>query len=130
MSGPRDAPAGAMRAMRALGLAFLAALSLGVPLVFNSPSHQNFLILVVLLAQSGVAWNIVGGYAGQVSLGHAAFFGIGAYASSLLLIRYGINPWLGMLCGGPDRVHQLGVCRSRGRTDIAHGSGGLGAFRL
>jgi branched-chain amino acid transport system permease protein len=89
-----------MRAMRALGLAFLAALSLGVPLVFNSPSHQNFLILVVLLAQSGVAWNIVGGYAGQVSLGHAAFFGIGAYASSLLLIRYGINPWLGMLCGG------------------------------
>lgn len=81
------------------GLPCALALGALVPLVFNSPSHQNFLILVVLLAQSGVAWNIVGGYAGQVSLGHAAFFGIGAYTSTLLFIKLGINPWLGMVGG-------------------------------
>jgi branched-chain amino acid transport system permease protein len=53
-----------------------------------------------MAAQLGVAWNIVGGYAGQVSLGHAAFFGVGAYTSTLLLIRFGVNPWIGTLTGG------------------------------
>ena len=45
------------------------------------------------------AWNLVGGYAGQLSLGHTAFFGIGAYASSILFARYGLTPWLGLLAG-------------------------------
>jgi branched-chain amino acid transport system permease protein len=63
-------------------------------------SHLNTVILVLMAAQAGVAWNIVGGYAGQVSLGHAAFYGLGAYASTLLLIKFGLNPWLGMLAGG------------------------------
>jgi branched-chain amino acid transport system permease protein len=70
------------------------------PLAVNSPSYQNTLILAMMIAQLGVAWNILGGYAGQVSLGHAAFFGLGAYTSSLLLIHFGISPWLGMLAGG------------------------------
>jgi branched-chain amino acid transport system permease protein len=47
-----------------------------------------------------VAWNLLGGYAGQVSLGHAAFYGVGAYTSTLLLLNFGVNPWLGMLAGG------------------------------
>jgi branched-chain amino acid transport system permease protein len=53
-----------------------------------------------MAAQLGVSWNIVGGYAGQVSLGHAAFFGLGAYTSTLLLVKFGVNPWCGMFAGG------------------------------
>lgn len=53
--------------------------------------------MVLLFAAMAQAWNIVGGLANQISLGHAAFFGIGAYTSTLLLIRFGVSPWLGML---------------------------------
>ena len=63
-------------------------------------SHLNMVILVLMAAQLGVSWNIVGGYAGQVSLGHAVFYGLGAYISTLMLVKFGINPWLGALSGG------------------------------
>jgi len=55
---------------------------------------------MLFFAYLGAAWNILGGYAGQFSFGHAAFFGIGAYTSTLLLLRVGVSPWLGMLAGG------------------------------
>ena len=55
------------------------------------------LTLVLLFAAMGQSWNIVGGLANQISLGHAAFFGLGAYTSTLLLMRYGISPWAGIL---------------------------------
>jgi branched-chain amino acid transport system permease protein len=55
--------------------------------------------LVLLSAAMGQAWNLVGGLANQMSLGHAAFFGIGAYASTLLLIHAGLSPWIGMIAG-------------------------------
>jgi len=58
------------------------------------------LISVLFWAYLGSAWNILGGYGGQFSFGHAAFFGIGAYTSTLLLLRAGVTPWLGMLVGG------------------------------
>src|SRR5206468_5745416 len=45
------------------------------------------------------AWNLLGGYCGQISLGNAVFFGIGAYTSSLLVMRAGLSPWIGMLAG-------------------------------
>ena len=70
-----------------------------LPLGIDSPAHLNLLILILMAAQLGVAWNILGGYAGQVSLGHVAFFGIGAYTSTMLL-HFGVNPWLGALAGG------------------------------
>ncbi|MBI3635269.1 MAG: branched-chain amino acid ABC transporter permease [Candidatus Rokubacteria bacterium] len=54
----------------------------------------------MLFGYLGAAWNIVGGYAGQFSFGHAAYFGIGAYTSTLLFLRLGVSPWLGMLAGG------------------------------
>ena len=64
----------------------------------------NFLTHVVLemffLAFLGQAWNIFSGYCGELSFGHATFFGVGAYTSSILLMRYGISPWIGMLVGG------------------------------
>lgn len=75
------------------------AAALVLPIVTDA-SHLNMAILVLMAAQVGVAWNMVGGYAGQVSLGHAAFYGLGAYASTLLLVRFGVNPWIGVLAGG------------------------------
>ncbi len=79
-------------------LALAAALVLGPPLV--SPYVLHILVLVLFFAFLGVAWNLLGGYAGQFSFGHAAFFGIGAYTSTLLLVRLGLSPWLGFLAGG------------------------------
>lgn len=75
------------------------AIALALP-AFVDASHLNLAILVLMAAQLGVSWNIVGGYAGQVSLGHAAFFGLGAYTSTLLLVKFGVNPWIGMVLGG------------------------------
>jgi branched-chain amino acid transport system permease protein len=79
----------------------IVALALLVPLTLLPNSYaMRVLILVVLFAAMGQAWNLVTGLTNQVSLGHAAFFGIGAYTSMLLLINYGISPWVGMLVGG------------------------------
>ena len=61
------------------------------------------LISVLFTAYLGASWNILGGYAGQFSFGHAAFFGIGAYTSTLLLLQVGLTPWVGMLAGGGAR---------------------------
>lgn len=57
------------------------------------------LCLVLLAASLGQAWNVIGGLANQISLGHAAYFGIGAYATTILQIRYGISPWIGVFGG-------------------------------
>lgn len=71
-----------------------------IPLLVKDPSHQNLAILVLMAAQLGMAWNILGGYAGQISLGQVAFYGLGAYTSTLLFAKWGINPWFAMLAGG------------------------------
>lgn len=86
------------RAAPALALGALAA-ALAFPLLAARVTWQNTAILMLMTAQLGVAWNILGGYAGQVSLGHAAFFGTGAYVSTLLSMKLGISPWLGMGAG-------------------------------
>ncbi len=85
-------------ALVAIGVAGAAALAL--PLVLTGPTARNIATVMLMTAELGVAWNILGGYAGQVSLGHAAFFGCGAYVSTMLLLALGISPWLGMLAGG------------------------------
>ena len=85
---------------RTILFAALLALLVALPLVSSNPAHLNLAILVLMAAQLGVAWNILGGYAGQVSLGHAAFYGLGAYTSTMLLLNFGVNPWLGTLLGG------------------------------
>ena len=61
---------------------------------------QNVLILTLMYAAVSQSWNILGGYCGQISLGHALYFGVGAYAASVLFVKYGISPWFGMLVGG------------------------------
>src|SRR5262245_13497536 len=78
---------------------------LGLTLAIGAPPllpkyFLEILISVMFWAYLGSAWNILGGYGGQFSFGHAAFFGIGAYTSTLLLLRAGLTPWLGMLLGG------------------------------
>ena len=60
----------------------------------------QMLIWVMFFAYLGAAWNLIGGFAGQYSIGHAGLLGIGAYTSSLLYVHAGISPWLGLLAGG------------------------------
>jgi branched-chain amino acid transport system permease protein len=69
------------------------------PWVFNNPFPQHIMITVFLYATLGSAWNILGGFTGQISIGQAAYFGLGAYTSTLLFMRLGVSPWLGMLGG-------------------------------
>lgn len=69
-----------------------------VPL-FLTRFQLDIAVQILLFALLAVAWNVMGGYAGQFSFGHAAYFGIGAYTSSYLLIHAGISPWVGMLVG-------------------------------
>jgi branched-chain amino acid transport system permease protein len=80
------------------GLAAVLVL-LALPAVLSSYAVTVF-IFIFFYAFLGQAWNIVGGYAGQLSAGHAAFVGIGAYTSALLADKAGLTPWLGMLVGG------------------------------
>jgi branched-chain amino acid transport system permease protein len=70
------------------------------PFVVRDIQFQHVLIMIMLFASLSQAWNILGGYAGQVSFGHACFFGIGAYGSLALLNNWGLTPWAGMLIGG------------------------------
>jgi branched-chain amino acid transport system permease protein len=55
--------------------------------------------MIMMYATMSIGWNVIGGYAGQVSFGNAAFFGLGAYTTAVLLMNYNVNPWLGMLAG-------------------------------
>jgi branched-chain amino acid transport system permease protein len=82
------------------GAAAVVLLVLAFPLAFGGPFPLHVMIMTFLFATLGVAWNIMGGYAGMLSFGQAAFFGIGAYTSSYLLTAHGWNPWLGLLVGG------------------------------
>lgn len=81
----------------ALGL--VAAAALVFPLVVRGPFPQHLAILVMLYALLGCAWNFLGGFAGQISLGQAIFFGAGAYTSTLLAQNAALSPWLGMIAG-------------------------------
>ncbi len=67
---------------------------------FLSKYYLEIAITILLSGYLGLSWNLLGGYAGQFSFGHAAFFGLGAYASTLLLLRVGLTPWIGMVAGG------------------------------
>ena len=76
------------------------ALALIFPVVVTSPFAQHVMILTFLFAMCGMAWNVMGGYAGMFSFGQVAFFGIGAYTSSFLLLTFGTSPWIGLVAGG------------------------------
>ena len=89
-----------MRRVGRLGLALLGLALLAVyPLLVSNRFFLHLSIMVLLYALLGMSWNLLGGYTGQISFGHAAFFGTGAYTSTILLLRFGISPWLGMFAG-------------------------------
>jgi branched-chain amino acid transport system permease protein len=75
------------------------AVLLALPAVLSSYAVTVF-IFIFFYAYLGQAWNLIGGYAGQLSAGHAAFVGIGAYTAAMLSLQAGLTPWLGMLAGG------------------------------
>ena len=70
-----------------------------VPLIFGNPAFLQLMVLVLLYAYLTTSWNLVGGFAGVLPLGHTLFIGIGAYTSTLLFIELGLTPWIGMFVG-------------------------------
>ncbi len=86
------------RRRRQLLVALAVAILVGVlPLVVSDVYTMNILVLTVLFASLSQSWNILGGYCGQISLGHAVYFAIGAYVTVALYIDFGILPWFGMI---------------------------------
>jgi branched-chain amino acid transport system permease protein len=84
-------------------LVVLAAVTIGlalIPAVLRDVYLLNVLILTLMYAALSQSWNILGGYCGQISLGHALYFGCGAYVTSFLFIKFGVSPWFGALVGG------------------------------
>lgn len=77
-----------------------ALLLFSVPLLTSNQFLLHLGVSVLLWTTLGVAWNLLGGYAGQVSFGHAAFFGAGAYTTMILYLSRGVPPWWGMILGG------------------------------
>lgn len=72
-----------------------------IPPVLRPSSYVlHIFVMMSYFAYLSSCWNLVGGFAGQHSMGHAAFVGLGAYTSTFLLLETGLNPWLGMLTGG------------------------------
>lgn len=78
----------------------IALASIVVPFFMPNRYFQDVVIMTFLWAGLACSWNLYSGYCNRLSIGHAAYLGIGAYASTLLYINFGISPWIGMLVGG------------------------------
>src|SRR5438105_7729478 len=87
-----------MKNWRFIATAIFFVLALLLPFVIQSDYTLRILFRVFLFAALGLAWNLVGGYAGQLSLGHAAYFGVGAYGVALLS-KAGISSWVSLFLG-------------------------------
>jgi branched-chain amino acid transport system permease protein len=86
--------------MKHLPILTLILLFAAVPWIFPSPFFLHLMIMVLMWTVLGAAWNILGGFAGQVSFGHATFLGAGAYTTMILYLKLGIAPWFGIIAGG------------------------------
>jgi branched-chain amino acid transport system permease protein len=78
-----------------IGIFFLA-----FPLIVPSDYYQHLIIIVLMWVVIGSSWNLLAGFTGQISFGHAIFFGAGAYTAGILFTKLGISPWWGMAIGG------------------------------
>jgi len=83
--------------------AFMVVFGL-MPVLYSAPYQHNIAVLICLTALMATGWNLLGGFTGQISLGHALFFGVGAYTVTVGELRIGLNPWLGMLLGAAIAV--------------------------
>jgi len=91
-----------------LPVAVFAVLYLAVVLSVKNQYYQLMMTLVPVWATMGISWNILSGYSGLVSFGHAAFFGLGAYTTTLALVHFGITPWIGVpIAGGVGALAAL-----------------------
>ena len=86
---------------KSLLLLILPFIALVMPVIGLSSYIMHVLILVIMWSVIGMAWNILGGYCGQVSFGHAAFFGMGAYTAGLLYLHLGWSAWWGVVAAIP-----------------------------
>jgi branched-chain amino acid transport system permease protein len=84
--------------------AIVALIFILLPLVVTEDYYRHLLILALMWVVIGGSWNLLAGYTGQISFGHAIFFGTGAYASGILADKLGISAWWGMALGGPAAV--------------------------
>ncbi|MGE0085355.1 MAG: branched-chain amino acid ABC transporter permease [Desulfococcaceae bacterium] len=71
------------------------------PLAVQSSYYQHLLIIALMWVIIGSSWNLLAGYTGQVSFGHAIFFGVGAYTSGMMVTQLNISAWWGIILGGP-----------------------------
>ena len=78
----------------------LLAVAVFAPMAIRDVTALNVIILALLFAGLAQAWNIIGGYCGQISLGHAVYFGMGSYVSTLLYVQAGLPPSAGIFIGG------------------------------
>jgi branched-chain amino acid transport system permease protein len=83
-----------------VGIAALLLALIAAPL-FANDYLLTILILILYFAYVGQAWNIMMGFAGQLSLGHAIYVGLGAYTAAALYVHYGVGPWIGLLAAIP-----------------------------
>ena len=89
-----------MKSKNLPAIATIAILAL-LPALIHSDYYRHILILALMWVVIGSAWNLLAGYTGQVSFGHAIFFGTGAYTAGLCVTKLEISAWWGMLLGGP-----------------------------
>lgn len=82
-----------------LTAAVVAAVALFYPAVFVEPYMRHIMVMIFIWGLMAQGWNVLAGYCGQISLGHAFFFGIGAYSAGYLFTHHGISPWIGMAVG-------------------------------
>ena len=88
-----------MTARDLLPIVAVVAIIALAPLFTSSNTVLNFLTFALIVALAAQGWNILGGFGGQFSFGHAAFFGTGAYATAILQMRFGVNAWIGFALG-------------------------------
>lgn len=84
--------------------AIVLAIALIIPMVITKPYYVHVITVCLLWAYLASCWNIVGGFAGQLSLGHGIFTAVGAYITVMLFNDYGISPWIGMFVGAGAAV--------------------------
>jgi branched-chain amino acid transport system permease protein len=83
-----------------LALIVLGIIFLVFPWIVHSHYYQHLIIIALMWVVIGSSWNLLAGYTGQVSFGHAMFFGTGAYTAGILVIKLGMSAWWGMMFGG------------------------------
>ncbi len=86
--------------MKKIVIALAILLLFTAPLIVTAPFFVHLMIIVLMWTVLGASWNILGGFTGQVSFGHATFLGAGAYTTMILYLKLGIAPWYGIPIGG------------------------------